>query len=81
MFHNQNKVTFTNLCFVFIFRVCVVQDTYHPVLLEQWDLFDKRKTSENDRPDIFPSDQLFIVFEFEECGTDLEAFKVCIAPF
>ena len=25
---------------------------------------------------MFPDTQLFIVFEFEECGCDLEAFKV-----
>ena len=54
----------------------VVQDSYHPVLLEQWDAFAERKGTENDRPDIFPETQLFIVFEFEECGCDLEAFKV-----
>ena len=26
---------------------------------------------------MFSEDQLFIVFEFEECGCDLEGFKVC----
>jgi len=27
--------------------------------------------------DIFPDKQLYIVFEFADCGTDLEGYKVC----
>ena len=34
-------------------RVYVVEGAYPPTLLKQWDLFHKRKGSENDRPGEF----------------------------
>ncbi|KAM9314923.1 uncharacterized protein haspin [Pholidichthys leucotaenia] len=49
-----------------------VQGCYPPEFLKAWDRFDKRKGSENDRPDFFGKDQLFIILEFEFGGTDLE---------
>uniref|UniRef100_A0A3Q2P464 Serine/threonine-protein kinase haspin n=1 Tax=Fundulus heteroclitus TaxID=8078 RepID=A0A3Q2P464_FUNHE len=49
-----------------------VQGCYPPDLLKAWDAFDRRKGSENDRPDFFEKDQLFIIFEFEFGGVDLE---------
>ncbi|XP_041369980.1 uncharacterized protein LOC121383939 isoform X2 [Gigantopelta aegis] len=55
--------------------VSCVQGSYPAHLLKQWDAFDKAKKSENDRPDIFPDDQLFMVFEFADGGRDLESFQ------
>ncbi|XP_047222947.1 uncharacterized protein haspin isoform X3 [Girardinichthys multiradiatus] len=49
-----------------------VQGCYPPDLLKAWDAFDHCKGSENDRPDFFEKDQLFIILEFEFGGVDLE---------
>ncbi|XP_041477088.1 uncharacterized protein LOC121425155 [Lytechinus variegatus] len=61
--------------FIGVNRVSCVKGSYPKKLLDEWDKYDDRKTSENDRPDIFPSDQLFIVFEFADGGKDLESFE------
>ncbi|XP_068583181.1 serine-rich adhesin for platelets [Cebidichthys violaceus] len=49
-----------------------VQGRYPPEFLNAWDTFDQQKGSENDRPDFFQTDQLFIILEFEFGGADLE---------
>lgn len=49
-----------------------VQGCYPSALLKAWDKFDKEKTSENDRPDFFGKDQIFVILEFEFGGSDLE---------
>ncbi|KAJ0033092.1 hypothetical protein NQD34_000199, partial [Periophthalmus magnuspinnatus] len=49
-----------------------VKGCYPPEFLHAWDKFDKQKHSENDRPDFFENEQLFIILEFEFGGTDLE---------
>ncbi|XP_047430907.1 uncharacterized protein haspin [Mugil cephalus] len=49
-----------------------VQGCYPPDFMNAWDKFDQRKGSENDRPDFFDKDQLFIILEFEFGGVDLE---------
>lgn len=49
-----------------------VQGCYPPDFLRAWDTFDQQKCSENDRPDFFETDQLFIILEFEFGGSDLE---------
>ncbi|TNN69351.1 Serine/threonine-protein kinase haspin [Liparis tanakae] len=49
-----------------------VQGSYPPDFLKAWDAFDQQKGSENDRPDFFNADQLFIILEFEFGGADLE---------
>ncbi|XP_032387121.1 uncharacterized protein haspin [Etheostoma spectabile] len=49
-----------------------VQGCYPPDFLNAWDIFDQKKGSENDRPDFFEKDQLFIILEFEFGGMDLE---------
>ncbi|XP_045188775.2 uncharacterized protein LOC123546503 [Mercenaria mercenaria] len=56
-------------------NVSCVKGKYPTELIRQWDLFHKNKGSENDRPDVFPDKQLYIVFEFADCGTDLESYK------
>ncbi|XP_060602886.1 serine/threonine-protein kinase haspin-like [Ruditapes philippinarum] len=52
-----------------------VKGRYPAELLKQWDIFNKNKGSENDRPDVFPEKQLYIMLEFDDCGTDLESYK------
>ena len=49
---------------------------YPVALLATWDAFDERKGSENDRPVVFEEEQMFIVFEFGDGGTDLESIEV-----
>ncbi|XP_069553603.1 uncharacterized protein haspin [Brachyistius frenatus] len=49
-----------------------VKGCYPPDLLNTWDTFNQRKGSENDRPDFFEKDQIFIILEFEFGGSDLE---------
>ncbi|GAB1605901.1 uncharacterized protein LOC115219806 [Argonauta hians] len=61
--------------FIAVNNVSCVQGKYPPHLLKQWDIFHKQKRSENDRPDIFTEDQLFVVFEFGDGGNTLEDFK------
>ncbi|CAK6972198.1 uncharacterized protein haspin isoform X1 [Scomber scombrus] len=49
-----------------------VRGCYPPDFMKAWDTFDRKKCSENDRPDFFQHDQLFIILEFEFGGADLE---------
>ncbi|KAM4687719.1 uncharacterized protein O3C94_006176 isoform 2-T2 [Discoglossus pictus] len=49
-----------------------VQGSYPRVLLEAWDVYCEEKGSENERPDFFSSEQLFMILEFEFGGNDLE---------
>ncbi|XP_028262700.1 uncharacterized protein haspin [Parambassis ranga] len=58
--------------FIGLIDLHCVKGCYPPDFLNTWDTFDKRKGSENDRPDFFEEDQLFIILEFEFGGADLE---------
>ncbi|PWA30587.1 hypothetical protein CCH79_00009324 [Gambusia affinis] len=58
-----------------------VQGCYPPEFLKAWDTFDQRKGSENDRPDFFEKNQLFIILEFEFGGADLENSNGTLASF
>uniref|UniRef100_A0A3P8Q508 Serine/threonine-protein kinase haspin n=1 Tax=Astatotilapia calliptera TaxID=8154 RepID=A0A3P8Q508_ASTCA len=49
-----------------------VQGCYPADFLKAWDTFDQQKGSENDRPDFFENDQMFLILEFEFGGIDLE---------
>ncbi|KAM7419232.1 hypothetical protein PAMA_016377 [Pampus argenteus] len=49
-----------------------VRGCYPPDFMNAWDTFDQQKGSENDRPDFFGQDQIFIILEFEFGGIDLE---------
>lgn len=61
--------------FVEVVNVRLVKGAYPAHLLKLWDEYDARKESENDRPDMFDSDQLYIVFELMNGGCDLEAHE------
>lgn len=52
-----------------------VQGAYPKYLLEAWDKYHKARGSENDRPDLFGDEQLFIILEFEFGGSDLENMR------
>ncbi|XP_041839394.1 uncharacterized protein haspin [Melanotaenia boesemani] len=58
--------------FIGLIDLHCVQGCYPPDFLNAWDTFDQSKVSENDRPDFFKKDQLFIILEFEFGGVDLE---------
>ncbi|KAK6174323.1 hypothetical protein SNE40_017626 [Patella caerulea] len=70
--HNKQTKT-ENFCQVN--SVCCVKGAYPKQLLKQWDDYNEKSRSENDRPDKFDANQLFIVFEFADGGCDLESFK------
>ncbi|XP_040388702.1 serine/threonine-protein kinase haspin [Cygnus olor] len=61
--------------FVRLYSVHCVQGAYPKYLLEAWDKYDKVTGSENDRPDLFGKEQLFMVLEFEFGGSDLENMR------
>ncbi|XP_027546947.1 serine/threonine-protein kinase haspin [Neopelma chrysocephalum] len=58
--------------FISLYSVHCVQGAYPKYLLEAWDKYHKKTGSENDRPDLFGDEQLFMVLEFEFGGSDLE---------
>ncbi|XP_070389457.1 serine/threonine-protein kinase haspin-like [Dermacentor albipictus] len=62
--------------FIEVKRLYYIQDRYHPALLKQWDAFDSKRASENDRPDCFKADQKFIMFQFADGGTSLEDYEI-----
>ncbi|XP_078267036.1 uncharacterized protein haspin [Rhinoraja longicauda] len=59
--------------FISLYSVHCVKDSYPPELLKAWDKYKRMKTSENDRPDEFQNEQLYIIFEFDYGGCDLES--------
>ncbi|KAJ7398282.1 Serine/threonine-protein kinase haspin [Pitangus sulphuratus] len=58
--------------FISLYSVHCVQGAYPKYLLAAWDKYHKETGSENDRPDLFGDEQLFMVLEFEFGGSDLE---------
>ncbi|XP_078355876.1 serine/threonine-protein kinase haspin-like [Oculina patagonica] len=62
--------------FLTLHRVRCCQDAYPGQLIKEWDQWQEKHGTDNDRPDIFPSDQIFIVFENNNCGIALEKFEL-----
>ncbi|MCJ8749170.1 hypothetical protein PDJAM_G00173310, partial [Pangasius djambal] len=58
--------------FIGLINLHCVRGCYPSALLKAWDKFDQVKGSENDRPDFFGKEQLFLILEFEFGGSDLE---------
>ncbi|KAG9476300.1 hypothetical protein GDO78_003064 [Eleutherodactylus coqui] len=52
-----------------------VQGSYPQELLSAWDTFAEDKGTENERPDLFGPEQLFMILEFEFGGEDLECMS------
>lgn len=63
--------------FVNVKRVTCVKGAYPQHLIEAWEIFNDSslKGSENDHPEVFGEDQLYIVFELCNAGIDLEAYQ------
>ncbi|XP_026580451.1 serine/threonine-protein kinase haspin [Pseudonaja textilis] len=61
--------------FIRLYSVHCVQGTYPEHLLNAWDEYHRLRQSENNRPDFFGDQQLFMVLEFEFGGTDLENMR------
>ncbi|XP_055384713.1 serine/threonine-protein kinase haspin homolog [Condylostylus longicornis] len=61
--------------FVEVKNVHCVQGCYPDHLIELWELYRDNHGTENDHPEVFPDDQLYIVLELANAGEDLEAFK------
>ncbi|XP_074746516.1 serine/threonine-protein kinase haspin [Strix uralensis] len=61
--------------FISLYSVHCVQGAYPKYLLKAWDKYHKVTGSENDRPDLFGDEQLFMVLEFEFGGSDLENMR------
>ncbi|XP_058019987.1 serine/threonine-protein kinase haspin [Ahaetulla prasina] len=61
--------------FIRLYSVHCVQGTYPEHLLNAWDEYHRLRQSENNRPDFFSDQQLFMVLEFEFGGTDLENMR------
>lgn len=55
-------------------KVTCVKGKYPERLLDLWELFHESRGSENDHPDIFDDDQLYIVLELANGGKDMESF-------
>lgn len=51
-----------------------VQGRYPNRLLDLWELYNEDRGSENDSPEIFNDDQLFLVLELANGGSDLESY-------
>lgn len=61
--------------FVEVVNVHCVKGRYPQHLIDLWELYRENKDSENDHPEIFDEDQVYIVFELANGGDDLEAFE------
>lgn len=59
--------------FVEVLNVRLVEGRYPAHLIDLWNDYDIRQGTENDCPDVFGDDQLYVVFELANCGSDLEA--------
>lgn len=56
-------------------KISCVRGKYPEVLIDLWDLYDEQFGSENDNPQMFDEDQLYIVLELGNGGRSLEAFQ------
>ncbi|XP_030392313.1 serine/threonine-protein kinase haspin [Gopherus evgoodei] len=61
--------------FIDLYSVHCVQGSYPKHLLKAWDKYHELNGSENDRPDLFGEQQLFMVLEFEFGGSNLENMR------
>ena len=60
--------------FVELRKSFVFRGNYPKKLLELWDKFEDKNGTENDRPDVFSEDQLYIGLEYGNGGKDLEKY-------
>jgi hypothetical protein len=62
--------------FIQLHRMTYGIGAYPKPLLDTWNTWNVQHDSENDCPDVFCSDQRYIVFETEHGGVDLEHYKI-----
>nr|XP_023028498.1 uncharacterized protein LOC111516542 isoform X1 [Leptinotarsa decemlineata]XP_023028559.1 uncharacterized protein LOC111516542 isoform X2 [Leptinotarsa decemlineata] len=55
-------------------KIQCVRGRYPEKLLDLWELYEETSGSENDCPDIFREDQLYIVLQLANGGKDLESY-------
>ncbi|XP_060651537.1 serine/threonine-protein kinase haspin homolog [Drosophila nasuta] len=60
--------------YVNIYNVALVKGKYPQHLLKLWEEYDTKKESENDHPEMFGNNQLFIVLELNFAGSDMSEF-------
>ena len=72
----RNDKEYSTDGFVNVKRVTCVQGAYPEHLIDEWELYrDNRfEGSDNDHPEVFGYNQLYVVFELCNGGKDLEAF-------
>lgn len=71
----RQKTTNRTAGFVEVLHVRLIEGRYPAHLLALWNQYDQYQGSDNDCPDVFGEQQLYIVFELANSGTDLEAFQ------
>lgn len=71
---------------MFAKNTIIIEGRYPRELLNAWKKYRAEFGSENDCPDIFGSEQYFLLIAYENGGVDLEKFQVycfrcyCIIP-
>src|SRR5207248_1374895 len=53
--------------------------TFPQKLLDEWHLYAQREESENSDPSLYNSNQLFMVLQLSNGGTDLESYQFASA--
>lgn len=76
----KNGKDFMTSGFVDVVKVRCVKGRYPNHLIELWELYRDNYGTDNDHPEIFDDEQLYIVFELANAGQDLEAFNFANAP-
>lgn len=71
----RNDKEYMTSSFAEVVQVRCVQGRYPNHLIDLWELYRDNYQTENDHPEIFTDDQLYIVFELANGGQDLEAFQ------
>lgn len=56
-------------------QIKCVQGSYPKRLLDLWDLYDETQGSENDYPEMFDNNQLYMVLQLSHGGKDLESYQ------
>ncbi|XP_059617551.1 serine/threonine-protein kinase haspin homolog [Phlebotomus argentipes] len=71
----KNGQEYRTAGFVDLVNVRCVQGSYPEHLVDLWELYRDNQGTDNDHPEIFDHDQLYIVLELGNGGQDLEAFN------
>ncbi|KAJ6648324.1 Serine/threonine-protein kinase haspin like [Pseudolycoriella hygida] len=75
----RNDNEYTTSSFAEVIQVRCIQGRYPNHLIDLWELYRENYQTENDHPEAFKDDQLYIVFELGNGGQDLESFQLANA--